>query len=242
MSLPNDFYMTINVRELLKLIDYDKKAGKHASSVKAICMEEMQLRLQEKYMRECGEQVELLSMACTTKGRWLDAWYQWKRNGQTVMLQVEVKSWSMHGYGGGQAMHPDVWGDELSQYMKKEWHRTWDNKKQCFVAQGLDKVRLRMRTDHKGEVIPVACLWSAMHPEGDLFAPLFEVQTQGEFSKVMVFSVSAYLRQHLRTGKGDWVTLNLPKSAARLGMLSQIFGFTAPPKRVAGDNDLANAA
>lgn len=243
MSLPNEFQRAINVRELLDIFDHDKNAGKHASSVKLLCMQEVQLALFEKYMREQGENVELLGIACTTKGNWLDAWARWPRQLKSVWLQIEVKSWSMHGYNKGTPLHPDAWGEELSQYMQKEWRRTWNDHDKCFLAKGLDKVRRRMRTKHTGEanpeVIPVACLWSAMHPQGNLFEPLFEVATQGEFEKVLVFSVSAYLRQHLRANKGELIILNLPNTAERRTYLDRIF--PSIPRR--WDNgDLSNAA
>lgn len=191
-------------------------------------MEEVQLRLLEHCMRESGHDVALLGTACTSKGKWLDAWMRWARAGGTSMLQVEVKSWSMHGYGGGTPLPADASGDQLGAYLVKEWARTWNFAQRRFIVDGLDKVRRRMRTSHEGEVIPLACLWGAMHPDGNADEPLFEVETQGDFGKVMVFSVSAYLRQHLRAGKGDWITLNLPKSAARLGLLGRMFGFSAP--------------
>ena len=118
----------------------------------------------------------------------------------------------------------DCEGQPLGEFMRKEFQRYWDSSKGRFHAPGLDKVLKEMKTTHEGVVRPLACVWAALHPVGNIDTPLFPINTvQGShFHTVWIFSVSAYLRQLLRNGELH-LSLYLPDTAARLGYLDQIF-------------------
>lgn len=220
-------FMPVNARKIVDFVDANKKAGKHASSVKGICCEELQLRVLERYLREQGYDANLLGIPCTTKGNWLDAWIDMRKDGKHILAQTEVKSWSFHGFERGDALPVDVSPARLAEFKIAEWKRYWLESGKRFKAGGLDKVLKRMRTNHTGEIRPIACIWTPIHPLG-LDEPMFEVECSGDFEKVWVFSVSSYLRNYMRDQHTDCLDLFLPKSAERISYLAEIFYFNPP--------------
>ena len=70
-------------------------------------------------------------------------------------------------------------------------------------------------------VEPLACYWDAMHPDG-AGEPLFSVPVpDSHFTRVWVFSMSAYLRELLASGVAH-IEIEMPDTAARIDWLDRL--------------------
>lgn len=218
--------LSVNIREIVEFYDSNKSVRRHSNAVKTLAHEEFAVKVLVDFFGKRNQSAIDLGIVCTAKegGAWLDAWVEVDEMGRKIHYQVEVKGWSFHGYGGGKSLPGDCGGEPLGEFMRNEFQRYWDSSKGRFHAPGLDKVLKEMKTAHKGDVRPLACVWAPMHPAGEIDEPLFSIDTvQGShFNTVWIFSVSAYLRQLLRNGE-SYLLLNLPDTAARLEYLDRIF-------------------
>jgi hypothetical protein len=215
-------HLILNIRELIGFYDDEPGARPHSNAVKSVAGEELGLALLEQYLQETHRKPTRLFVPCTTDGAWLDGWIR-VEHPEHVLYQVEVKSWSMHGYGSRkQQLSVDAAPDTLAHYKVSTWERYWQAG--SFKAQGLKKTLLRMRLpkDETGPIEPIACVWAAVHPEGKE-ASFFTVPTKGvDFKEVHIFSMSAYLRSVMGSGRTA-IVLNLPNTVKRLGYLSKLF-------------------
>jgi hypothetical protein len=218
--------LTIDIKRMVHFYDADRLARAHSSAVKLVAHEEFAVQLLIHFFNENKQPARALDIPCTAReGRaWLDKWLVVEQDDRTIHYQVEVKGWSFHGYGGGRSLEVGCSDGELGARMQEEFANCWNNQSGRFRALGLDKVLREMNTKHSGEIRPLACLWTAMHPDGRLDEPLFEVPgvKRSHFASVWVFSVSAYLRQLLRE-KQSRIELDLPKTSARLEHLDAIY-------------------
>lgn len=218
----------VNVEELISFYDNDESVRPHSNALKTLAGEELGFALLLKFFEEEHLQPRLLEARCTAKGAWLDGWVSVREPGKEIHYQVEVKSWSFHGYTGGQALDVYCTPAEIHDFKISEWARYWDFDKQRFRAPGLDKVLKQMRSTHgkPDEVRPLACLWAAVHPEA-LDTPFFPVPTAASpFEYVWIFSMSAFLRNYLGTGGPITMDLSMPKTKMRLAHLNRIFSST----------------
>lgn len=215
--------LTVSIPDLLNFYDSDINARSHSNAIKTVAGEELGFALLLHYLQSRGQNAEILRNPATTKGNWLDGWVLVK-SATPIYYQVEVKSWSMHSYGGGkQIVEEGISKEELSAYKVKVWDFYWENGK--FKDSKLNKVLKPMKPPVEGvKVEPLACLWSAVHDKG-LSDPFFSVQTVdcAVFPKVHVFSMSAHLRNLLASGTKK-LTLDLRDIETRLSHLNLLFG------------------
>jgi hypothetical protein len=177
------------------------------------------------YFTADGAVVKLLNGACTTgkkTGPWLDAWLSFSKARDERLYQVEVKSWSFHGAGGGKAFPLQCDEVEFKQRTRAEWARYWDDKTGRFREDNLDKVFVQMKPHHDSTLVtPLACLWSAVNPHG-LAVPFFHFPaSRAPFDHVDVFSASIYLRNLLPSTK--YIDIELPKAEARIKIFPRLF-------------------
>lgn len=212
--------LSVNVPALLSF--FDEKApdsSGHASAVVAVGGEELGIALLAKYLNDVGAKVEVLPERCTQgtkKGSRLDGWVQVSKGGRALLYQVEVKNWSAHAIGG-RRLPRTVSGSDLATFKRAEWARTWNGT--TFRNPNVVKVLTPMRAPRNLPVEPLACFWTAMHPEG-LAEPFFSVPISGaDFTQVSVFSMSAYLR----TLTTEAVVLDMPGTSRRLAWLDRLF-------------------
>jgi hypothetical protein len=218
--------ITINRGELLNFFDSDIKVRHHSSSIKAIIGEELMLALLVEYFRRNRETAKVVSRTCTTgnkKGHQLDAWLEVKHKSgphDIVLYQVEVKSWSAHGVGGGSKYLRDgASEEELSRHMKLAWSHYW--KDGDFLNPGLNKVLTPMMPPYAAKVLPLACLWAPLHPDGKL-EPFFRPNEKcSNFPEVWVFSASSFLRSISLTDEP--IKLKLPIYSERMRLLNNLF-------------------
>ena len=219
--------MNVCVPELISFFDEDRSARPHASAIKAVAGEELGLGLLMEYFRRNGIQTRLLDQPCTTgqrQGYQLDGWIEipQQANSSARHYQVEVKSWSFHGVGPGSIPLPlHCTPEELSAYKKRVWGAYWSDG--YFSHEGLNKVLTPMKPPEGAKlVIPLACVWAAMHPNGDT-TEFFKVplSDQYAFPYVEVFSMSAFLR-NLEPSESI-LSLEVPWVPERLKWLSRLF-------------------
>lgn len=213
---------TLNVQEIVRFYDDDPDATTHSNAVKTLAGEELGLALLHHYLEKTERSPARIHLPCTAEGAWLDGWIKIEHP-SPVLFQVEVKSWSMHGYGGKkQRLSVDASGEPLVAYRKLMWDHYWEAGD--FKPKGLKKVLKKMRLP-RGEtepIEPIACIWTAVHPEGK-DCPFFSVQPKtGDFATTHVFSMSNYLRNLLRSNVGA-LQVELPNVSARVTYLNSLF-------------------
>lgn len=212
----------LNISALLHFYDDEPNARMHSNAVKTVAGEELGLALLEKYLTDQGRKPVRVYAPCTTKGAWLDGWIKVEQPTPTL-FQIEVKSWSMHGYGSSKhRLEVGASTERLTEYKIRVWKHYWQEG--AFKAKGLQKVLKRM-TIPKGETAPtepLACIWAAVHPEGANCEYFSVVAQQADFPTVHIFSMSSYLRNLLSAGTTT-ITLNLPTTTKRIAYLSELF-------------------
>jgi hypothetical protein len=223
----------LNVRETIRFYDDDPDAGVHSNAIKTLAGEELGLALLAHFFKEGGREPALIPAPCAGDGARLDGWISVAQP-EPVLYQVEVKSWSMHGFRSGhRRLALDATPKEIEEYKSRIWEEDYW-KDGTFKEDRLRKVLTPMRRPKKPptppSIKPVACLWAAVHPTGKT-EPFFEVPTVApDFGNVVhIFSMSAYLRNLAGAGKTT-VLIELPKTKARIQYLSNLFDFRAPPE------------
>lgn len=220
--------MRLNCREILRFFDEDTNARDSSNSIKTFAGEELGLALLLHYLNSHFSDACKLDRKCNqgSNGKRLDGWVKVQQKTEPVYYQVEVKSWSFHGYKEKlkDALPLNVPRTGRQEYAKRMWSNYWNTSVGSFRAEQLQKVLLPMNPQEDwGKVLPLACLWIVLHPEGsdDAFFSV-PLPSASHFRKVCVFSQSAYLRNLLSSGI-DAVDLQLPCVEKRLNYLSRIF-------------------
>lgn len=181
----------------------------------------------------------------TGKGPRLDRWLlaDETRSSKRTLYQVEIKNWSATAIGGKE-LRLDAAPATLRAYKRLRWLQHWDSEKGSFrhdyVGKVLSEMSIPTRMDddsgrlgpvlpaiQRHEVEPMLCFWWAVHPDGDdesLFPyPLPTGHVSG-FSRLMVFSMSSYLRSLTE----DEVVLEMPVASRRIEWLNRLF--RRPPR------------
>jgi hypothetical protein len=169
-----------------------------------------------------------------------------------TLYQVEVKLWGkysvLHQGRPPQDAHPLVQppdnapaDDHRAYKVQQRWYQYWDER--GFQDEELRKVldgnmALPMLEPHEdnARVDPLACLWDAVHPHGErtpwFSVPLPEFPEEAQrpwvanhrrFTRVWVFSMSAFLSTLEGTLEDRELLLPLPETCERLQWLKRIF-------------------
>lgn len=197
---------------------------RHATAIAAVAGEELGVGLLLDYFRGRGFPATALDLRCTPgtrSGKRLDKWVRIDHEHRTIYYQVEVKNWSAHAIGG-RRLAIDANDAELKAHKIERWSREWGEK--GFLKDGVRKVLEPMRPPvDKAKVEPLVCFWDAMHPTGAAEA-LFRVKVlSGHFSSVLIFSMSAYLRELHKAGRTR-IRIEAPDTVARLAWLATLCG------------------
>jgi hypothetical protein len=190
--------------------------------------EELGIGLLIRCLGEVGfTNAQALGVPCTPgtkKGKRLDTWVGTEKSGQRILFQVEVKSWCAHSLGGC-AIPVSASAAELETLVQRNWARYWDSNAHQPRNKGLQKVLAPMQVPAPGAdlVEPIACVWDALHPSGEL-TPWFSVEvSSSSFSRLWWFSMSSYLRTELTSGL-ESLTLDMPRLDERLERMGAMFG------------------
>lgn len=225
----------IDLLELVTFYDVDAGARTHSNSIKTLAGEELAFALMSHYFENEKGAVSArrLSTPCTTgkkKGFRLDGWFAVQEISGTTHFQVEVKSWSFHGYGEKKIPLPlECTDDQFSRVQTTNWRRYWDSENHRFHAKGLRKVMDPMGRPAGHAFMapprPLACLWAPLHPTGEP-QPYFEMRTPGYsvFESVAVFSLSTYARNLIKK-RHRKILVDMPDAHRRLAHLARIFQY-----------------
>ena len=239
--------LLIDVRETLAFFD-EVGAGSrgHVSSVVAVLGEDLGAALLQRCLLETrGVSTRVLMrdgrpLTPTTgerKGRRLDRWLLGTgADGGRTLFQVEIKNWSATAIGHG-ALALDADDDARSAFGARSWARYWSEAEGAFAGEHIGKVLHKMSlpphdvgSDGRrvkftpplspSEVVPVVCFWSAVRcSEGmDALAEFRLPAAVGDFDRLLVFSMSNYLRG---VGEGT-LELEMPSAARRIGWLNRL--------------------
>ena len=115
-------------------------------------------------------------------------------------------------------MPVDANNAQVRAHKIERWSKEWNGK--GFIKEGVRKVLIPMKPPEIGkQVEPLVCYWDAMHPKGKSNA-LFSIPLRsGTFKRVWIFSMSAHLRNLLRSGE-SMVFINAPSITARMKWLN----------------------
>lgn len=231
LPMAADDVMHLGVREMLAFFDEIPPGSEgHATAVVAVCGEELGLGLMKHCLEGRGAHVQVQRGPCTKgtqKGPRLDRWVRVQGPDiglPDVLFQVEVKNWSAHAIGG-ERLALNASPGTLANYKVRNWKKVWDDRT-GIREPSLAKLLEPMRPPQQLSGIPVqplACLWTALHPNGapECFFSVELPQAQrGEFSRVWLFSMSAYLR----TLPDGSLAIEMPQTAKRLYWLNGLMG------------------
>jgi len=214
----------IDIIELLKF--YDEKiqtSVHHATAINAVAGEDLGAGLITHYLNREKISAKVLQDPCTQKtksGHRLDRWILAIKNSEKIYYQTEIKNCSAHSIGG-KILKIDATQDEVSDYKIKRWNSSWDGK--MLTAKTARKVLTPMKPiEENSKIEPLICFWVSMHPEGKN-EPFFSVDIKDKnFSRLWVFSMSAYLRNLLNSGEKK-VTIEMPDTESRIEWLKTLF-------------------
>ena len=231
-SLPPPPVVRVNRHKLLKFFDEKPKSSlRHATAVVAVAGEELGVRLLKHYLESVKHsKVTVLDKRCslgTRKGRRLDCWILVTRSHSKTLYQVEVKNSSAHAIGG-KVLPVDASLKDHRAFMAYRWSCHWDAKRREFGDIGTDKVLLKMKPPKGYEqyrVMPILCMWEAVHILGTVDKPLFCVRRDHKrgFKALWVFSMSAYLRSLTCSH----IDIEMASTVARLKWLKVLFNKAA---------------
>jgi len=217
--------MRLVLTNLLRYFDdpRSEERGKgDATALMQLFGEDLGAALFMRYLNQKWGHTVILPGSCTTghqRGPRLDRWIKTTRDGNNLLIQLEIKSWSAHAIGG-KNLSLNASAEELRWRRKENWKKEWNGT--SFKKKQAAKVLESMRSPEENlKVEPAICYWDAMHPEGS-DEPLFKIDLgpDGNFKHVWVFSVSNYLRK-LIPGTEE-LELELPNVKRRLGLISSL--------------------
>jgi hypothetical protein len=216
--------MKIAIAAVLRFFDEKPAESRgHATAIVAFAGEDLGLGLLSHYWMHQGASVYVVPGPCgpgTKKGKRLDKWVRVSNGGITTYYQVEIKNWSAHAIGG-RVLKVHASAEEVAKHKRERWQKEWNG--ETFVQDTIAKVLLPMECPEPDcSPEPLACFWDAMHPDGE-GKPLFNVSVpDSHFSRVSVFSMSAYLRDLLASGVSQ-IDLEMPETAIRMAWLKRLF-------------------
>lgn len=214
----------INIIELLKFYDEKIQSSKHhATAIDAVAGEDLGAGLITHYLNRENFSAKVLQYPCTQRtksGSRLDRWILAERNSEKIYFQTEIKNWSAHAIGG-KILKINATQDEISEYKINRWNGVWDGK--MLTKKPARKVLIPMKPiKENSKIEPLICFWESIHPEGKC-EPFFSVDIKDKnFSRLWVFSMSAYLRKLLNSGEKK-ITLEMPKTESRIEWLNTLF-------------------
>ena len=233
--------IVVDVQETLSFFDeVPKWAEKQATSIVAVIGEDLAAGCFQKHLESEGATVCVRYIEdgeCiypepvntgSLRGPRLDRWIvvDCPVDGRTV-FQTEIKNSSAQAFGG-ETIALDAPTEDFRDYTDRMWQQAWNPDIQSLRDPGAAKVLTEMRVpdDLSGECVkPLLICWIPMAPENKPDSFLFQVATRPspdcDFSELLVFSISSYLR-YLRSLGQAKIALKMPIAAARLRTLNRL--------------------
>jgi hypothetical protein len=230
--------MKLNIKELLDLFD-DRMGSKKGDANALVTMlgEELNASVYE-YFRNSKVQIipNLTPTPGTRKGKRLDRWIVDKEH--KILYQCEIKNWTASAIGGKQLISSGS-DKEVKEIANYHWNRELNGNlsknppKKDKHPNRVSKVLLKMKApkEHGGLTKePLLIYWMPISLDKKGFKPLstlpvehLYLQMNPEFSKLYIFSVSLYLRQLYKNGKGiKFIDLDMPHLERRIKILDKL--------------------
>ncbi len=150
------------------------------------------------------------------------------------MYQCEIKNWAATAIGG-RSLKSDASDEEIKQVTEHYWKHQLNNDLSSTAKHptSVSKVLLKMKKPeshgHILKIEPLLIYWMPISLDTQKLNPLSVVTVKSlklpmsEFSKLTIFSVSVYLRQLYKRGKGKkYIDLDMPHFEHRIGILERI--------------------
>ncbi|MDO8514134.1 MAG: hypothetical protein Q7S50_01160, partial [bacterium] len=168
----------------------------------------------------------------TIKGKRLDRWIVDKENRK--LYQCEIKNWAATAIGG-RHLRSDASDEDAKKVVEYHWSRELSSNlsRKAEHPNGVTKVLLQMKPPEKYRNIrktePLLIFWMpissdrrVLNPLSDLSVKSLHLPIKTKFSKLHVFSVSLYLRQLYKKGKGQkFIDLEIPHFEHRMKILAK---------------------
>lgn len=211
------------IKQLLTFYDDpSESSGATATAITAVIGEELGAGLLVDYFRAQGLIAEVLNKNVTqgtSSGVRLDRWVKVTNKTKIIYYQVEIKNWAAYAINGKRiAVNADA--NQLKKHKIERWGHEWDgvSLKKPKVAKVLTPMML---PEIGGTVEPLVCYWDAMHPNGEDTALFFKSIKNKNFKRVWIFSMSAHLRNLLKSGQ-KVIKIDSPIIAKRLEWLNRL--------------------
>lgn len=224
--------MKIDIKELLDFFD-DKKGSQKgdASAIMAILGEDLNASIYKHYR---GNKVEILPdsvLPGTNKGQRLDRWIMDNKK----LYQCEIKNWAATAIGGKQ-LKSDADDEKINTVANYHWIRELNSSLSNKEEQPnqVSKVLLKMKPPERYKAIskiePLLIFWMPVTSDKKGLKPLSVISVKllnlpkikTEFLKLNIFSVSLYLRQLYKQGKGlKFIDIEMPNFEHRMETLKK---------------------
>ena len=234
--------MEINIREIVTFLDAPQDNERHhVSSVIGIIGEDLNASAFVHYLRRKNPHATVIENEKPVQGKrpgkWLDRWIDvCDAVGVQTLFQCEIKNWSGAAFNG-YTLGVGCEEKDLRELAVRRWQDQVDSFDKPSQPTGTTKVLLKMQPPEGYEGVPIRpalLYWMPVQLFGDPdLKPAFEVPIQDlripdsldcvfeKNDKLLVFSVSMYLRQLLQEGS-QTIDLDMPDAEKRIEILSRV--------------------
>lgn len=221
--------MKLDIKELLDFFDDKKDSQKgDANALMAILGEDLNASVYKHFRKGNVKILNDSVLPGTSKGKRLDRWIVDDKK----LYQCEIKNWAATAIHGKQLK-----SNANEEYIKKiteyHWKRALnsDFSKKSEYPNGVNKVLFKMKPpkeyNHILKIEPLLIYWMPISSDKKGLNPLSvlsikKLPIKTEFSKLYIFSVSLYLRQLYKKGKGKkFIDLDMPHLEHRIKILNK---------------------
>lgn len=227
--------MKIDIKELLDFFD-DKKDSHNgdANSIIAVLGEDLNASVYKHYRKNKVDILDDSVLPGTSKGKRLDRWIVDNENKK--LFQCEIKSWAASAIGGKQ-LKTIASVEDINKVVIYYWNRELNNNlskdSKDLHPNHVTKVLLKMKIP-KGckyaKIEPLIIYWMPISSDINGINPLSVISVKSlklpidsPFQKLNIFSVSLYLRQLYKNGKGKkFIDLDMPHFEHRIKIINNI--------------------
>jgi len=228
--------MKLNIEELLDFFDDKKDSQKgDANALMAMFGEDLNAAVYKIFRKNKVEILEESVVQGFQGGKYLDRWILDKNN--NILFQCEIKNWAATAIGGRQLksdLRDKVAKEVVEYYWNRELRTNLSKDSKHFQPNHVTKVLLKMKSPKEYEILkvePLLIYWmpiskdiKGLNPQS--FINIKELGLKNfetEFDKLQIFSVSLYLRQLYKNGKGqNFIDLEMPHFEHRMKILDKL--------------------
>ena len=224
--------MKINIKELLDFSDDKKESEKgDANAIMSILGEDLNAAAYRHFRKDEVDILEENVVQGFQGGKHLDRWILDKKENR--LFQCEIKNWAATAIGG-KSLKSNADKEHIKKVAKGHWkHQLSTNlsrkpTKKHKHPNGVSKVLLTMRNPsgyNSLAVEPLLIYWMPISSDKAGLKSLSYISSlpiKTAFKKLHIFSVSLYLRQLYKQGKGKkFIELEMPHFKHRMKILTK---------------------